>query len=69
VLITEQLFLYQLGFIALFRFGGVHSVETHHDDAFGLMTENRLLFMTDEVTYIPYICLAFWPLSLDNKQE
>jgi len=27
----------------------------------GLMTGNRLLFMTDEVTYVPYICLAFWP--------
>jgi len=34
ILITEQLFLYQLGFIPLSRFGGIHSVETHHDDAF-----------------------------------
>jgi len=35
----------------------------------GLKTGNRLLFMTDEVTYIPYICLAFWPFSLDNNEE
>jgi len=45
---------YQLGLIALSRFGGVYFVGTH--DAFGLRTGNRFLLVTDEVTYTFYIC-------------
>ena len=35
---------YRLGFIALSRFGGVHSVETHHDDAFGAEDRKQVTF-------------------------
>jgi len=32
----------------------------------GAKTGNLFLFMTDEVTHVLYICLAFGPFSLDN---
>ena len=36
----------------------------------GLEKGNRLLFMTDEVTDVLYICSAIRPfLLVDNKQE
>ena len=51
---------HRLGFLALSRFGGAyHWAESHH--VLWADEGNRFFLMRDEVTEVPYICLAVWP--------